>query len=352
MDSKNMSKVGVIGAGSFGTAIANLLAERNQVLLYVRNPETLASMKETGTNRGQTLHENIAFTADPAYLCDECILIYPMVASKGFRSMCQQFNPLFRPDHIIIHGTKGLSITPPDGWDAGEDIRLDKKYIHTMTEVIRQETNVLRVGCLSGPNLAGELSEKKPAATVIASRFDEVIDAGKNTIRSERFRVYSSNDVLGVELSGVLKNIMAIASGMLDGLGLGINTRSLLITRALGEMVKIGKVLGSDADAFLGMAGIGDLIATCSSPKSRNFTVGRRLASGETLESILTDMNEVVEGVRTAKTAYAVSRQYKIHTPIIESVYNILYNDMAIQEAMSYLMTHGYDRDADFLDML
>lgn len=352
MNSKNMSKVGVIGSGSFGTAIANLLAVKNEVLLYVRNPETMAQMKETRTSRGQAMHENIVLTDDPAYLCDECILIYPMVASKGFRAMCQQFNPLFRPDHIIIHGTKGLNITPPDGWDEGDEIRLDKKYIHTMTEVIKQETNVLRVGCLSGPNLSGELAELKPAATVIASRFDEVIEAGKRTIRSDRFRVYSSNDVLGVELSGVLKNIMAIASGILDGLELGINTRSLLITRALGEMVKIGKVLGSSADAFLGMAGIGDLIATCSSPKSRNFTVGRRLASGESLQMILEDMNEVVEGVRTAKTAYAVAKQYDIHTPIIESVYNILYKDMDIQEAMHYLMTHGYDRDADFLEML
>lgn len=347
----NLSKVGVIGGGSFGTAIANILAENNLVLFYIRNPETIKKIKETGVHRGHQISNNIEITNDPAYLCENCTLIYPMVDSKSFRKMCQQFNPLLKPQHVVIHGTKGLSVTPPEDFDKMDVPKLSREHIHTMTEVIRQETNVLRVGCLSGPNLSAELAQKKPAATVVASRFDEVIEMGKETIRTDAFRVYSSDDVLGVELAGVLKNVMAIASGILEGLDLGINARSMLITRGLGEMIKLGKALGSKTTAFAGVAGIGDLIATCSSSRSRNFTVGNKLSKGGSLESVMGEMNEVVEGVRTTKTAYALAQHYKVHVPIIEAMYNILYKGMSIEEAFKYLMTHGYDVDADFLDL-
>lgn len=347
----NLSKVGVIGGGSFGTAIANILAENNLVLFYIRNPETIAKIKETGEHRKHKINNNIELTNDPAYLCENCTLIYPMVDSKSFRKMCQGFKELLGPQHIVIHGTKGLSVTPPEGFDEMEVPKLSREHIHTMTEVIRQETNVLRVGCLSGPNLSAELAMKKPAATVIASRFDEVVEMGKETMRTDTFRVYSSDDVLGVEFAGVFKNVMAIASGILDGLDLGINARSMLITRGLGEMIKMGRALGSKTTAFAGVAGIGDLIATCSSSRSRNFTVGNKLSQGGNLETIMEEMNEVVEGIRTAKTAYALAQHYNIHVPIIESIYKIIYKDLSVPEAFTYLMAHGFDVDADFLDV-
>lgn len=341
-------RVGVIGAGSFGTAIANLLAENQEVLLYVRNPKSYERIKETRKNKMHNLHNRVIPINNLEQFCKECTLIFPIVDSPNFRTMCQDMNPFLKPHHILIHGTKGLNVVLPESFDEANP-KLSKQDIHTMTEVIQQETLVLRVGCLSGPNLAGELSENKPGATVVASRFDEVIEAGKLAIRNPRFRVYGSHDVLGVEIAGVLKNVMAIASGILNGMDLGYNAKALLLTRGLGEMVKLGRALGSNTDAFFGIAGVGDLIATCSSPGSRNYTVGYRLAKGEKLDFILEDMNDTAEGIYTARLAFALCNHFNISAPIIESVYKILYEDIDILDGMQYLMTHEFDSDADYI---
>jgi len=229
------------------------------------------------------------------------------------------------------------------------ECELSKDQIMRMSEVIVQESMVRRIGVMSGPNLASEIAVGKPAATVIASQFDEVIQTGKDVLRSDTFRVYGSHDVIGVEIAGALKNILAIAAGILDGLDLGENAKALLITRGLSEMLKIGKIMGSEAHAFIGLAGIGDLVATCSSSKSRNFTVGNRLAKGDTLEDISETMEEVAEGVRTAKIAKTLIKHYGLHLPIIETLDNILYQKKPIAESMAYLMAHHFENDADFV---
>jgi len=346
---KNLSKVGVIGAGSFGTAIANILAENNTVLVYVRRLEKLKLIDTERACKGQKLHDNIQLTNDLPSFFESCMLIYPMVDSTNFRDMCKAFSSYMRPDHVLIHGTKGLSVNYPVGYEEMDPPQLTRKHINTMTEVIRQETTVLRVGCLSGPNLAKELSAKKPAATVIASRFDEVIELGKQTLRNERFRVYGSHDVLGVELAGVLKNVMAIASGIADGLDMGHNAKAMLLTRGLGEMIRLTQALGSDAKAFFGMAGIGDLMATCASNKSRNFTIGSLLAKGHSLIKAEEILNDTAEGIRTTKIAYGLSKNYNLNTPIIESMYNILHDKASIPDTLQYLMTHESADDVDFI---
>ncbi len=342
-------KTGVIGSGTFGTAIANLLAETKPVLLYVRNRDKLEKMLASGLNGIHKLHKDVILTNSLESLCKDCKLIYPMVSSPNFRNMCQTMAPFIQPDHIIIHGTKGMSVEFPDGFDDLETPILSKEQINTMTEVIKQETLALRVGCLSGPNLAGELSQHKPAATVIASKFDEVIRMGMDSIRNPRFRVYGSHDVLGVELSGVLKNIMAIASGICEGLDLGHNAQAMLITRGLGEMIQLGKVLGSETNAFFGMAGIGDLIATCSSVKSRNFTLGLNLSKGKNVEQIIEEIQEIAEGYYTTKTAYALCNNYNLESPIIKGMYHILYKDAKVDQTLEYLMNHENDKDVSFI---
>ncbi|MCL4147388.1 UNVERIFIED_CONTAM: hypothetical protein GTU68_067198 [Idotea baltica] len=217
-----------------------------------------------------------------------------------------------------------------------------------MSEIILSESSAIRIGCLSGPNLAGELADGQPAATVIASRFDQVIKWGKACLRSETFRVYESYDLIGVELAGVLKNVLAIASGILHGLGLGENAKAMLITRGLTEMVKLGKALGAESDAFFGIAGIGDLIATCSSTKSRNFTVGFKLAKGASLDEILKEMSEVAEGVYTCKIAYLLSEYYKLETPIIKTLFQLIHQKRSLAESMQFLLTHHMDQDIEY----
>lgn len=339
--------IGVIGSGSFGTAMSNLLACNNKVLLYTRRKEVKEKIELTRENRGQEVHESIEVSTNIEEIAKKCTLIFLVVDSANFRSMMQGFSAFLKPYHLLIHCTKGLNYI--DNFDPDASDQLNRTQIRTMTEVIKEESSVVRVGCLSGPNLAKEISNHLPAGTVIASKFQEVIDAGKEALKSDRFRVYQSKDVLGVELAGVLKNVLALSSGMISGLAFGENCRSLMITRGLGEMIRLSRALGSNGEAFLGLAGIGDIIATCASSKSRNFTVGYRLAKGDTLEAIIESMNEVAEGVKTTKMAWKLSNYYKLETPIIDAIYGIIYENNSIKQAMSKLMTHYYDIDADYL---
>ena len=348
---QNKEKYGVIGAGSFGTVIANILAENGEVMLFSRRREVYDAINGKGVYRDQKMHKNIKPVLTLQDLCEQCSLIFPIVSSKGFKATIQNAAPYLRPDHILIHGTKGIHLNLPEGTHISKNTKLSKEHIQTMTELITDESNVIRVGCLAGPNLAREIAKGEPAATVVASRFEEVIELGKEALKSSRFRVYGSHDLTGVELAGVLKNIMAIAAGALSGMGFGENAKAMLISRGLGEMVKIGKALGADTKAFFGLAGIGDLIATCSSPLSRNFTVGNRLAKGETMTDIMNTMTEVAEGVNTVKLAKGMIQFYQLETPIVAGLYQVLYENLPIQQAIAELMEHPFDVDVDFLSL-
>ncbi|MGA1583556.1 MAG: NAD(P)H-dependent glycerol-3-phosphate dehydrogenase [Saprospiraceae bacterium] len=335
--------VGVIGAGSFGTAIANVLSENVDVLLYSRHDEQIREMNETHKTGQISLSERVRATGSLAELTERCRLIFPIIPSSGFREMMRGLAPFLHPYHFLIHGTKGFDLT---GDTSGH---IHPSQVHTLSQVITQESVVIRVGCLGGPNLAAEIHEGQPAATVIGSRFDEVIDLGRSVLQSSRFHVFGTHDILGAELAGALKNAIAIGSGILAGMGLGKNMQALLITRGLTEMIYFGKALGATPHAFLGTAGIGDLIATATSEKSRNFSLGYRLAGGESLEKVQTEMPELAEGVRTLKIIRDVGRYYKINTPITSLLYRTVYDGLPPQKAIDFLMTHPWSVDVDFL---
>ncbi|UII32505.1 NAD(P)-dependent glycerol-3-phosphate dehydrogenase [Fulvivirga ulvae] len=351
MTSKSISKkpVGVIGAGSFGSAIANILAEKSEVLLYARDSNTVRKIAENKENRGHKLHTNVTPTGDLSYLANSCDIIFPIVPSSAFRSMMQQLSPYLHPYHILIHGTKGLDISLPPGETIDSVPFLTRENIRTMSEVIMDESVVIRIGCLAGPNLAKEMAANHPAATVVASHYKEVIREGEKLLRNDRFQVYGNSDLIGIELAGVLKNIIAIASGALSGLGLGENAKGLLISRGMVEMIHLGKAMGGEVEAFVGLAGIGDLVTTCNSTLSRNFTVGHRLAKGETLEEILSNMEEVAEGVNTVRIAKKFIDTAKLRAPITEALYEVLFEGLTVDKALQLLMRYPYNVDIDFL---
>jgi glycerol-3-phosphate dehydrogenase (NAD(P)+) len=349
MISKNTyDPVGVIGIGSFGTAVSNLLSQNTNVILYGRNPEQVAKVRSTRVSSNQKLHQNIEITDDLEYLANSSSIIFPIIPASTFRSMMKVLSSYLKPYHIIIHGIKGFDLKD-DSHKLESGGFISRNEVRTMSEVVREESVVIRVGCVAGPNLADELAAGQPSATVVASRFNEVIHAGQKLLRSDRFQVYGSTDLVGVELSGALKNIIAIASGALSGLGMGENSRGFLISRGMVEMIYLGKVLGGNTQAFVGLAGIGDLVTTCSSQLSRNFTVGYRLAKGEGLETIVNSLEETAEGINTVKVTRNLAKYYKIRAPITEKLYDVMFEDLSPETALRYLMKYPFNVDIDFL---
>jgi glycerol-3-phosphate dehydrogenase (NAD(P)+) len=347
--SKIGNTVGVIGAGSFGSAIGNLLARNVDVLLYSRQPETVENINTHHQHFGVSLSHRIRATSDLEEVARRCRLIMPVVPSTGFRDMMLRLGPHLRPYHVLIHATKGFDLhdTPPSG--NIQEVVVTRDNVSTMSEVILQESAVVRVGCLSGPNLASEISEGQPTATVIGSRFNEVISIGKQALGGPGFHVFGTNDILGAELAGALKNTIAIGSGILRGVGLGKNLQAMLITRGLTEMIYLGKAMGATPRAFLGTAGIGDLIATATSKNSRNFTFGYRLGAGESKADIEASMPELAEGVRTLYIAHQLAAYYKLRVPITQMLYHVVFNGFEIPKAIEFLFGYPYDVDVDFL---
>jgi glycerol-3-phosphate dehydrogenase (NAD(P)+) len=324
--------------------ISNLLAENvDHILLYTRRERT-ADQIQNRTGEFARLSPKVQACTNLQDLADQCQLIFPVVPSKSMRELMQEFGPLLSPKHFLIHGTKGLDIS-----QAAKDGPLESRYIKTMSQVIEEESLVCRVGCLSGPNLSNEILEKQPAATLLASPYTEVIKMGQAALRSARFQVYGTHDIIGAELAGALKNVIALSAGLLGGRGLGKNIWALLITRGISEMVHIGKAMGADVKAFLGVAGIGDLVATASSTKSRNYKAGFRIAKGESMQDILMSGGEMVEGFKTLETARTLCQHLGITVPIFEITYRVIFKGMDLDRAIHVLMTYPYEVDVDFL---
>ena len=340
--------VGIIGAGSFGTAMCNLLAINSDVLVYSKRKEVVDNINLQHLHNGVQMSPRVRATEHIHEIAESCDVIFPIVPSEHFRTTIVKIAPFLKPYHIVIHGTKGLDVVGVSNEDLSKT-KLSRQHVRTMSEVILEETLVKRVGCLSGPNLAKEILAGQPTAGVIASKFDEVIKIGDTLLDSKLFHVYGSHDLLGAELAGALKNIIAIGSGILGGMGMGRNLQAMLITRGLIEMVNFGKALGSPSRAFLGTAGIGDLIATSTSTVSRNYTFGMRLAQGETMEQIKASSVEIAEGVRTLQIARQLAKTYKLHVPITQVLYSIVFEGYDINKALDYLITYPYDVDVDFM---
>jgi len=341
-----MQKVGVIGSGKFGTTIAHLISFNKDVILYTRRQHVADSINNNHTHLGVALSPRIRATTDAEILASECQVIFPVIPSSNFRETMKAFYPYLTPSHILIHGTKGLDVTASL---AIEDGHISRSDVHTMTEVILQETNVLRVGCLSGPNLASEILQGQPTATVISSAFDEVIEIGETLLTSKKFFVFASHDVMGAELAGALKNIIAIGSGILGGIGMGKNIQAMLLTRGLREMIAFGKAMGATSRSFVGTAGIGDLIATATSKDSRNYQFGKLIGQGKTKQEAIDIVEEVAEGVNTLRIAKSLAEFYSIKVPITNMIYSAVYDDLPIEKAINYLMKYPFSPDVDFL---
>lgn len=352
MSSRSSSEnkpVGVIGAGNFGTAIANLLARQSHVLLYARDERVIEHIKASHENRGHVMHRNVVPTNDLVKITTSCDVIFPIIPAAHFREMMTKVAPYLRPYHILIHGTKGLDLKLPNAQTIDSIKSISRDHVKTMSEVIREESVVVRVGCLAGPNLSKELAEGHPAATVIASHFEEVISTGKKLLRNDNFQVYGNPDLVGVELAGVLKNVIAIAAGALSGMGFGENAKGLLVSRGVIEMIYLGRAMGGNTEAFLGLAGIGDLVTTCNSALSRNFQVGYQLATGKGLKQIIESTDEIAEGINTIQIAKKCADHYKVRAPITNMLYKVLFENLTVQEALQYLMRYPLDVDIDFL---
>lgn len=342
-----MKPVGVIGAGSFGTAVADLLSKNNEVLIFSRRQEVIDAINRGEAHYEVKLSNKVKATGDLKEIADRCDLIFPVVPSSAFRRTMQAMGSFLRPYHILIHGTKGFDTLDLDEKDFVKGI--SRRNVHTMSEVIKEETSVVRIGCLAGPNLAKEIVAGQPTAAVIASAFEEVFELGREAINSERFHVFYNEDILGTELAGALKNIIALGAGIINGMGYGKNLQAMLITRGLVEMISFGKALGAGKEAFLGTAGIGDLIATATSTDSRNYSTGMRIGKGDSLAKINEDMVETAEGLRTLKITRYLARHYKLKVPITEAIYRVVFEGLDPYKALEFLITYPYDVDVDFI---
>lgn len=322
-------RVAVIGAGSWGTAVANLIATKQPVTLWARRPELTDAINGRHENPDYlpdyALSEQIVATSDLAAALTDAEALILGVPSHGFRSVLESARDRIGPATPILSLAKGV----------------ERESLMRMTEVA---TDVLaghdpnRIGVLTGPNLAKEIVAGQPAATVIAMKDRDSAQALQQVFMSGRFRVYTNDDVIGSEAAGALKNVMAIAAGMAHGLGFGDNTMATLITRALAELTRLGVAMGGQPLTFAGLAGMGDLIATCMSSQSRNHTVGYGLGQGKKLDQIIAEMNQVAEGVKSTPGILALAERHGIEMPIATQVARVLYEGAEPLEAVSNLM--------------
>jgi glycerol-3-phosphate dehydrogenase (NAD(P)+) len=314
-------RVSVLGAGSFGTTIAHLATHNAPTVLWCRRPETADEVNAEHTNSrylpDYSLSPKLRATASLEEAVRDADVLVLGVPSHGMREVLGDVARFIRPWVPVVSLAKGLE---PDS-----HLR--------MTQVIREMLPDHRAGVLTGPNLAKEIMAGFAAASVISFEDSDVAKQLQGVFHSGLFRVYTNRDVVGCELGGALKNVIAIATGMGDGLGVGDNTRSAVITRGLAELVRLGVAMGGEPATFSGLAGMGDLIATCTSRQSRNRHVGEELGRGRTIEEIIADMNQVAEGVKTTRVVMELGVKYDVDLPIAREVHGVLYEGRSAQDA-------------------
>ncbi|MCK4621853.1 MAG: NAD(P)-dependent glycerol-3-phosphate dehydrogenase [Desulfuromonadales bacterium] len=320
----------VIGAGSWGTTLANLLAAKGYpVTLWVYESELAERMQQTHQNDlylpGIELSGNLTFTSDLRQAVTAKQLLLFVTPSQVTRQVLAQAVPDIAPEALVVSASKGI--------ENNSLLLLSQVF-----EELLPETMHGQVGFLSGPSFAMEVSRGMPTAVVAAARDCQVAARIQEIFSTEKFRVYTHNDIIGVELGGAMKNVIALAAGVADGLGFGYNTRAALITRGLAEMTRLGLKLGASAETFSGLAGMGDLVLTCTGDLSRNRRVGIELGKGRKLTEILAGMQMVAEGVKTTLSAYQLAAKLGVEVPIIEQMYLILYQEKDPRQAVTDLM--------------
>lgn len=320
--------IAVLGAGSWGTALAIHLADSgHDVLLWGNEPEHMQLLSEQRCNQQYLpdvqFPELLQTTDDLELALTSPAWVLIAIPSHAYRSFLQNNAALFKEDVGIAWASKGL--------EHGSG-----KLIH---QVVAEELpQCKKTAVMSGPTFAGEVARNLPTSITVASESEEFSRQVSDDLHSGRFRVYLSSDLTGVELGGSMKNVLAIAAGAADGLGFGANTRAALITRGLAEMMRLGEAMGGKRETFMGLAGMGDLILTCTDNQSRNRRTGLLLAKGRNLEQVHQEIGQAIEGIKTAKEVVELARQHNVEVPISEQVYRVLYEDCAIEEAVHALL--------------
>lgn len=318
-------RMAVVGAGSWGTTVASVAATNTPTVLWARRDEVARVINTEHVNPdylGASLSPSLRATSSLAEAVSDADIVVMAVPSQGFRQVLVDAAPFIRPWVPIVSLSKGL--------EAGTMLR--------MSQVANEVMPGHPVAVLTGPNLASEIAVGQPAASVVAIDDAVIATALQELFSSPTFRVYTNPDVVGCEIAGVVKNVIAIASGIAMGMGFGDNTRATLITRGLAEMTRLAEALGGDPVSLAGLAGMGDLIATCSSTSSRNTTVGMRLGQGESLESIIGSTKMVAEGVKSSATVLQLAEQYQVDMPIVEQVVAVCHHGVPAGEALLNLM--------------
>ncbi|MBN6188584.1 NAD(P)H-dependent glycerol-3-phosphate dehydrogenase [Aneurinibacillus sp. BA2021] len=325
-----MRSVAVVGAGSWGTALATVLSENHEhVALWARREELVEEINRSQENKrylpGIALPKNIRADASLARVVEGKELVLLVVPSHAMRDTVRQLAPHLHANAILVHATKGLEIDS----------------LKRMSEVIEEETPAAfhgRIAVLSGPSHAEEVGMKAPTTVVVAAKEIEVAEGVQDAFITSRFRVYTNPDIMGVEIGGALKNIIALGAGVSDGLAFGDNAKAALLTRGLAEISRLGIKLGANPLTFTGLAGVGDLVVTATSQHSRNWRAGSMLAQGMSPDEIVERMGMVVEGIKTTKAAHKLSRKLDVDMPITRELHALLFENKSPREAVNDLM--------------
>jgi len=331
------TRVAIIGGGSFGTALANLSAKiGNKVYQWMRSVEQVKHINTYHINEryfpGLPLHANITASNDAKFVLENADLVFIAVPSKAFREVVVSMRS-FLSNKIIISTTKGI----------------EAETFSLMSEILSTEIPNSKIGVLSGPNLAKEIMQGCITASVVATEDTSVCQSVIDALHCEVFSVYSSQDMYGVELGGALKNIYAIVAGLAEALGMGENTKSMLITRALAEMGRFAMTMGANPMTFLGLAGVGDLIVTCTSSLSRNFHIGYKLGKGASLQEAEKSLGQVAEGINTLRLVKEKADHNGVHMPIAEALYEIIFMNKDISEEIKIMMKREQQHDVEFM---
>lgn len=337
-----MNKVAVLGAGSWGNALSIVLADNNHdIRLWTHRKEQAAEINETHRNENYLqvdLPHNLKAYYDLQEAIQDVEAIVLVVPSSAIREVCQQLKDILPEGVTIVHASKGI----------------EPHSLKRISQIISEELPTYKeddIVILSGPSHAEEVALRHPTTVTVASKNEEKANLVQNLFINSAFRVYTSKDVIGVELGGALKNIIALGAGISDGLGFGDNAKAALITRGLAEITRLGTAMGANPLTFLGLCGVGDLIVTSTSQHSRNWRAGEALGKGKSLDTILDEMGMVVEGVRTTKAAHLLSKEVQVEMPITDGLYDILFNNKEPKVVVGQLMNRERKEETDSFDL-